>query len=417
MPSVKFYIEKRKTSDGTTRTENLPILLYFSYEGRRFQYNTGEKCHLKQWDKETQRLYRNVLHGNQVNAYLDYLSKEILKIYREAKASGIRPGYDFLRSSIKNRGKSSGYGFFEAYMEFIDENFDRWTISTFRKVKTSYNHLRKFTDTSGFELKFEKIDRYFFDAYINYFLDNFKHSNTTIHKNIMVLKWFLNWAARKGYNRNRYYMDYIFPWKRQYKLETAVNALSPEELFSFLTYEFGNDKLNHAKDIFCFMCFTGLKYSEISYLTVQGISDDSIQINIPYKNRVREIPLNRYSREIIRKYRHETGENKQVFPSYSTVSINRLIKMAGKEAGFNELIEIQLYSGKLFHRKRIPKWQVLSTKSAGNTFIMNAFRLEIPLRLIMDYCGIRTILSMKKYMAEYNKIKKSEMQKFEHLAS
>ena len=59
----------------------------------------------------------------------------------------------------------------------------------------------------------------------------------------------------------------------------------------------------------------------------------------------------------------------------------------------------------------------MSTKSAGNTFIMNAFRLEIPLRLIMDYCGIRTLLSMEKYKAEYNKIKRAEMQKFEHLST
>jgi len=187
MPSINFYIEKRKNPDGTTRAENLQILLYFSYDGRRFQYNTGEKCHLKHWDKENQRLYRNVIHGIQVNAYLENLGKELLTIYHEAKASGIRPGYDFLRSSLNNKGRSTEFGFFEAYMEFIDENFDRWTISTFRKVKTTYNHLRKFTDNSGFDLKFEKIDRYFFDEYINYFLDSYKHSNSNMRGTYFAL--------------------------------------------------------------------------------------------------------------------------------------------------------------------------------------------------------------------------------------
>jgi len=417
MPSINFYIEKRRKPDGTPRTDNMPVLLYFSYEGRRFQYNTGEKCHLKQWDKESQRLYKNVLYSKQVNAYLDFLQEELLNIYLEAKASGIRPGYDFLRASLKNRGKSTGFGFFDAYMEFIDENFDRWTISTFRKVKTTYNHLRKFTEHSGFDLKFEKIDRYFFDSYINYFLDIYKHSNTTINKNIMVLKWFLSWAGRKGYNRNRYYRDYVFPWQHQYKLETEKNSLSPEELFPFLTYKFSNDKLNHARDIFCFMCFTGLKYSELRYLTSMCISGDSIHVSIPAKSQDRDIPLNRYSREIVRNFLNKPDENEQIFPSYSTVSINRLIKMAGKESGISEQIEIQVYHGKLNQRKRMPKWQVLSTKTAFNTFIMNAFRLEIPIRLIMDYCGIGTMLSMDKYKAEYNKIKKSEIQKYEHLAT
>jgi len=141
-----------------------------------------------------------------------------------------------------------------------------------------------------------------------------------------------------------------------------------------------------------------------------------IQIGNPAKKLNREIPLNKYSREIIHKYRQDTGQNYQLFPAYSTVSINRLIKRAGKEAGISEQIEIKVYSGKSIQRKRIPKWQILSTKSATNTFIMNAFRLEIPLQLIMDYCGIGTMISMEKYEAEYKKIKKSEIQKIDHLA-
>ena len=415
MPAVNFYIEKRKKHDGTLRRENLPILLYFSYEGKRFQFNTGEKCHLKHWNSEKQRLYSNVVHSMQVNAYLDFLGEEVLEIYHKAKASGIRPGFDYLRNSLRNRGRSSGIDFFEAYMEFIDEHYDRWTISTFRKVKTSYNHLRKFSEQSGLDLSFEKIDRYFFDRYIHYYSDNLKHSNTTIHKNIMVLKWFLNWASRKGYNRNRYYRDHVFTWERQYKLDTANNALSTDELFHFLSYEFSDNRFSHARDIFCFMCFTGLKYTELSCLTGQNVSDDSIKLFIPAKNLVRSIPLNRYSRTILNKHFNITDPNIRVFPSYSSVTANRLIKMAGKESGISELVEIHACYGESIQRKRLPKWQVLSTKTATNTFIMNAFRLEIPLWLIMDYCGIKTQLSMERYRSEYDKLKASEIKKFERL--
>jgi hypothetical protein len=89
--------------------------------------------------------------------------------------------------------------------------------------------------------------------------------------------------------------------------------------------------------------------------------------------------------------------------------------MAGKESGIDDQVETKTYYGNSIQRKRMPKWQVLSAKTATNTFIMNAFRLEIPLGLIMDYCGIITRPGIERYKVEYEKIKASEMQKFEQL--
>ena len=315
----------------------------------------------------------------------------------------------------KGKNKSSSYDFFEVFMRFIEHHHEKWSIGTFRKVKTIYNQMRKYSDHEGLEIRFERMDQYFFDNYIRYFRDVAGHSNATIHKNVMMLKWFLNWATESGYNRNRKYRDYQFPWPHQPKHGSNVLSLNFKELSSLLDCSFKEKRLEIARDVFCFMCLTGIRYSELESIVKESVSDDSVLVEAPGTFRSRRIPLNSLSKKILRKYLYQAPARDKVFPGYSTVSMNRLIKLAGREAGIDAPVEVARAEGDNIKKDNIPKWQALSTKIAVNTFIMNAFELDIPVRFIMDYTGMRSIEGMKRYETmyrEYEAAKTSEMHKF-----
>ena len=179
MASLNFYIEKRRDKEGRIRTENVPILLYFSFDGHRLQLNTGEKIDFDQWDNEKQRIGESVPESKQVNACLELLADEVVQTYREARAAGIQPGPEYLRQNLKGRPKRTGHSFFGILMKFINSNSEKWSIHTFRKIKTNYNHLREFETKSGYRIDFNRINQDFYDRYIHFFLDKKCLKNAT----------------------------------------------------------------------------------------------------------------------------------------------------------------------------------------------------------------------------------------------
>jgi integrase len=415
MASLNFYLEKRKSTNGRSRTEHLPILLYFSYEGKRFQYYTGERTDLKHWDHNLQRLYPLLPRSRQINDFLDHLNDEVWELYLKAKASGIKPGNDYFRNALGKSSTRTVHDFFDVYMKYIDEKYQGWSITTFRKVKSVYNHLRTFSDETGYSICFERINKVFFKAFIEYFTLRHNHSNTTCHKNLMVLKGFLNWASQKGYNRNSYYLTYRFPWKHVQKYSSSPLTLDRDDLFRFLGYEFAETKLQQVRDIFCFMCFTGLTLEAVNNLRKKSVTEDWIHLRKAGNGLLRSIPLNRYAGEILQRYTGREWPEHRCFPYFSNVTMNGLLKKAAELAGLSKQVEVIIYSGTTIIHRKIPKWQAISTRIACNTFIMNAFEAGINAPMVQEYTGLRSMATIRKHEDAFAEIKRSEMRRFDRL--
>ena len=56
--TVNFYPEKRKDTNGKLIEKNVALNLFFSYDGKRLQYYTGQRMDLKKWDPDAQRVKR-----------------------------------------------------------------------------------------------------------------------------------------------------------------------------------------------------------------------------------------------------------------------------------------------------------------------------------------------------------------------
>ena len=395
MASVNFYLEKRKGQDKRLKRFNVPVLLYFSYDGKRLQINTGEKTDFEKWDFRNQKIIGKVPHSEQINACLASLGDEIMNIYRDARRIGIKPGNEYLREKLKNRKIHTGFNFFDIYMKFIDENNAKWTIHTFRKIKTNYRHLRDFSEKSGYIIDLDRINENFYRKYIEYFREK-EHTNTTIVRNLNILKWFLNWATSRGYNNNFYYRDFRFPWDHSYKTDLADQYLDWNELMSLYRSEISETSLCKARDVFCFLCLTGLKHSQLRFLSISSDINNNISLLKPENQLIQFSGSKKYIREILDRY-NKPGSGKKVLPVISNVELNRRIKAAGRIAGINQPVKIQICNGNEKLTRNIPKYKLLSTKIAGNTFIFHSLRLALPLQYILSMTGLKTFYGINKF--------------------
>ena len=107
--SVKFYLEKRIDKEsGKLITENVPIFLFFSFDGKRLQYYTGYRINIDQWNIETQRVRRNNFNRKgesaaDINFHLTDIEKTVTEIYYQQKANKKNPSLQFIRDELRER--------------------------------------------------------------------------------------------------------------------------------------------------------------------------------------------------------------------------------------------------------------------------------------------------------------------------
>ncbi len=417
MASVRYYIEKRRDDHGRIRTQNVPVLLYFSFDGKRIQINTGERVNARDWDSEQQAVRPETPGSKQLNRYLDSLGNEVMDIYREARAMGLQPGSNYIRQEIQYRRRKDHVDFFDVLMRFIDENHDRWSIHTFRKIRTAYNHLRTFSKTEEINIEFNRIDKDFLDKYVNFFRIKYNHSNNTISKNINVLKWFLNWASERGYNKSTLYRDYGIGWEAKPKVNTSDLLLDWDELMKLSKYEPESENLREIRDIFCFMCFSGLKLNRVFQLQELNIYPEFIRMPGKGVNEYYNIPLNTHAAEILKSYRDRNYPGGSCFPHYNNPHFNQLLKQLGKEAGINRFVNMEILSGPERGNRQVPKYEVLTSKVGVNTFLFNGLRLGISSEVLAYVTDQKTLAGVERIRSLLEHAAFDDIRKFNNLSA
>ena len=414
MASVRFYLEKRRDANGHIRRTRVPILAYFSFEGKRLQLFTGERIDFSDWDFQEQQPMPDARGGKQLNRYLQSLATEIMDIYHAAKTVGINPGREYMREQLRHRRQKDNVRFLDVFMRFIDENNEHWSLYTFRKIKTTYNHLLKFAAAEEIDIEFKKIDHEFLDRYIRFFRIKYGHSNNTISKNLDVLKWFLNWASGKGYNQNPSYRDYKFKWPCKPRIGQADLVLEWDDLMNLQQFNPGNAVLEGIRDIFCFMCFSGLKLTKVNELKSHNIFP--AYIRIPENATFYQLPINEHAYKIARNYLELYQPDGRCFPYFRHPDFNRHLKMLGKEAGINSFVTLRIHTGSETGTRQVPKYEVLSSKVAVNTFLFNALKLGISAEVLSFVTGSKTTYGVERIRPLVEHAAFSDIQKFNLLS-
>lgn len=234
------------------------------------------------------------------------------------------------------------------------------------------------------------------------------YSNAVIVKHNNIFKWFLKWAASKGYISH----DIISEMKQSVKtIKKSVIFLSVDELLKVYNWEFEKgSEIDKARDVFCLCCFTSLRYSDVTALRKSAVKNNYIEVVTIKTGTSVKIDLNNYSKAILTKYAAMDGD--EAMPQFTNHRLNELVKSIGRICNIDEEVTVSQFYGAKRIDKTVPKYKLLSSHCGRRTFICFALSLGIPPNIVMKWTGHTDYASMKPYIDIMDVERTSAMAKF-----
>lgn len=416
-------------------TEEVGIRLRVSWAGLRCDIRSGYVIAPAKWDDANScvRLGNKNSHGETAGAINrgvmavastieEVLTRFELDNKRPPSVAEFKEAFDLAAGRAKPEEKKpeeKPLGFFAVYDLFTGEMgvTNNWTKSTYTKFSSLKAHLKNYNK----KLTLEGFDKATFAGFVAHLQTKVRQLNTTVAKNVGFLRWFLRWAAANGYYTGLAHLQYRPRFKGLDCKE--VIYLEWDELIHFLNFEFPANKpsLPAVRDVFCFCCFTGLRYSDVAKLRRSDIHREQtppFMSIVTKKTTARlHIELNKYALALLDKYEGVGLPNDKALPVISNVKMNENLHEAAEVAGIDEPVNIVSYVGSERSEVVVPKYSVLTTHAGRRTFIVNALRLGIPVPVIMEWTGHSDFKAMKPYIKIVNDAKVENMERFNSFGS
>lgn len=437
--AVNFYLDSRADKKGDS-----PIRLSVSISGARFVTSTGYKIASKKWDSNKQQVKKGCSNSagvsyTVINASLSKIVEHFSRFENECITKGKKADSKTLKDEFSmNFGRSreakekKSLSFFDYMDMFVSEmgDINQWTDGTRSKFAALKNHLKDFDK----DISFRKFDEKGLNAFVSFLREDKQMKNTTISKQLSFTKWFLRWATAKGYNDNVAFKTFAPKLKIAPKKVVFLDWGELMRVFNFdipkngdnviLTRSDGTQytkevhdaaAIAKTRDIFCFCCFTSLRYSDALNLKRSDISGDSITITTIKTADTIKIELNKYAVAILRKYEERQDLGGFVFPSITNQRMNVYVKELCELCEINQPVTQTYYTGNKRMEETLPKYELIGTHTGRRTFICNALMLGIPAEIVMKWTGHSDYKSMKPYIDVTNAAKAKAMKLFDEL--
>ncbi len=319
-----------------------------------------------------------------------------------------------------------GRSVFDDLQEFIKEQSTlcQWAYATLQCWKTFSHHLEHFNH----KVKYEDFNEAGLNKFVQFLRVKQGLEEKTAQKNFNNLKWFLNWAIRKGYCKE----EFINKYRPKFKvLAKPVIFLTKEELLKLYNYDIptngtivklhdmdGNpyektvqdaSALNKTRDLFCFCAFTSLRYSDMAKVKRSDIIGDALYITTQKTNDRLPIDLNSMAKAIIAKYENEKFPEGLALPVISNQKMNHYLKDLCELCEFNTPITSVFYRAGQKVEETYPKWALVGTHAGRRTFICFALSSGVPPQVVMKWTGHSDYKAMKPYIDIAEKTKADAM--------
>jgi len=402
---VSFSLRKDKTD----KNGLIPIRALITFKGvriRRVIKNT--KTTLKHWNNKNQRIKAPLKsepynYHIEYNKILDEFDDKVKKIFRYILLNNITPTKEFILDKLEKEEEINLYhDFFISFKEFIDKSKNTKAERTIKSYVTTINFIKDFTNETSFEVRFDTIDYNFYEKFQDYAFEKRETKNNYFGKLITIIKTFMTWSFERNYHEN---LDY-----KKFKVKEdsiEVIYLTMVELLQLYNFKFENQRLERVKDFYCFGCFTGLRFSDIKQLKPSNIFENEVKLNIQKTKTIdHKIPLNKYSKEILEKYKETIYEP---LPTISSQKFNKYIKECCKIVGINTSTNITRYIGTKRIDKTVPKYELITSHTARKTFVTNSLILGMKEMVVRNITGHKKEESFKKYVQIAEDFKRQEM--------
>lgn len=404
MPSLKFYIDKSKKD----KLGFVVIKANIAINGKN-HWKTFEKVKPRYWNPRKQRVTPNregepenrhaainsVLNDHETKSreFFDYCLLNDLPL-TEKRVADYFAGKEFR--------KKINYNFNKAFKEFLDVTKTTKSHATWKNRTTVSQFLTKFQKHTKEQLSLHDIDSDFFDRLTDYAFNVCKTRTNYFAKIVAVLKTFLNWAAERDYYTGTKHRKFRAPEKN-----IDVVFLTLEEFQKLSSATFEDPKLDRVRDIYCFGCLTGLRFSDLMQLRREHLKNGYIEKIIQKLKEPARIPILPQAQKIIDKYKHPVN----VLPRISNQKFNDYIKDCCDLAKINEPTVVTNFIGTTSEEVTKPKHELITAHTSRKTFITLSFYLGMDVKVIKSITGHTQDKTFDKYLKIADEMKETEINK------
>lgn len=440
MSTIRLVLRiDKRLKDGTS-----PIDLIYQISGQRKVYRTDIKLYPVSWDTGSQKaIYTDKKTAKKICSEISYdllpskkdiddcndklasLLDDVKNIEKRFQLDKIPYSSEMIVTRLKEttKGKTKKeasssvvFSFMQKYIDDHTSSRGRSSLAVYRSVK---NYLESYCKETGKKVTFENIDYSFFNSFQSYLQKDKKVlieqngevkekvsrglNNTTVAKHLSTIKTFLNYAKQQGIEVSDKFKD--FKIKRE---SMEVIALTNDEFETLYNFDLSNNKrLSQTRDVFCFACVTGLRYSDLQQLKHEHIKSDEIRLTVTKTKELLTIPLNSYSRAILKRYE---GLHRPL-PVISNQNLNYAVKDLCKLAGIDEDIEIVRFRGIKREAIIYPKYELIGVHTGRKTFCTLSLEKGMSAEQVMSISGHRDYKSFSRYVKVTEQLKKVVMLK------
>ena len=335
--SILFFIRESKAR----KNGNVPIEVMITVNGERNSFSTGKQIAIEKWDKTKQQVKGKDQETQNLNNYLKAIKAKLYQKEAELLERGFiitaQILYDAYFDKVESLKERSLFEVFEEHNQEQEKLVGNGVSKATHWVSVyTIRLLREFV-----QQKYKREDLYLRELNLN-FIQSF-HSFLRIDKgmaqnsstkHLNLLKKIINLSVANSYM--------AFNPFSTYKVEREpvdIDFLDEEELRKIINFDTPLPRLERAKDMFLFGCFTGLSYIDIKTLTPEHFEKDSAGRIWIKKRRVKtgvlsRIPLLPIAKLILDKYKG--GE--KLLPIQDPADINKYLKDIAILCGINKRI-------------------------------------------------------------------------------
>lgn len=322
-PAIMRIILHYNRKNQTAGEAPVQFEVYFNRYDRVY-FSPGVKIEKRYWDKGTNQVKFDHPDNSLLNAQISSMRKKLNEIGKEYAETGKTLTGDLLRIEMERLPATTTLN------EYIEQQLelDRASVkhSTYKRLKSVLKNLNEFRTVT-----FSQCDGQFLREYHNHLLKSMQQTSTS--KNHKTLSKYLKRAVNDNLVDKNPYLNFKIPAGAKRKV-----YLTQDELIKIREKVITIDRLEIVRDMFLFMCNTGMEYVDLMALSEENIAtiDNKkyiVKSRVKVEGEIQAIPLFAEAEEIINKYSTGAG---RIFPPRSNQRLNSYLKEIGSICGITK---------------------------------------------------------------------------------
>lgn len=271
------------------------------------------------------------------------------------------------------------YDFFKDTEQFIEMKRSVISENSIRNYRYTFQLLKDFEDYADIKLDADTYNNVVFTKFVSYMILERELMDNTVNKHVRMLKSFLHFMYPK--------MDIYFMKYPEYDPEVIV--LTRNEL-KVIQQSVFNDRLSKVRDLFLFICYTGMRYSDTQRYESRWVNDGVFEFMMKKTKYNAIVPIIEQAKEIICAY--------EGTPKISAQKFNKYLKEMFKELKLDRSVLIKDRIGNKVIETIKPLYEVITSHIGRKTFITYLLERGIPIQDVMVMSGHVDYREIRKYI-------------------